>query len=712
MAAHPLWSQEEEEDLTEGLASMERHLKLGKELFADLKFPEAIAEFDQVVQLYEGGKVQDMGDAAIPWVAEALDLRARARFNQGDRERARADFANLLRVKIDYQIDRKLVSPKVIELFDQVRKENVGTLTITTEPPGAEVLLNDDPLSRTPVQGRPVMQGTYRLKVTLKGFVSHEEDLILNPRTELKREIRLKPNRRTLRLITEPAGVNVLIDGVLAGTSFGTLPPELQNTAKEAGLDPAKASAPLLVPYVEQGPHQVRFEKECFEPQIRSIQVALDVEQNTPQTFQPVLLKQQIGNLRVTSHPSGAEVFVDGQTAGTTPLQQAVVCAGEREVRLVKKGQGTWFERVRIKPDAMNLLDATLRPTLVYLGTFRLDEWGRLNWSDEDKSLLERMRSLQSLNQIRPDESLKSFRSALVTDLQQPAEAEKLRKGAGIPPGKVLEALTKFQADLLLAGISVTEPGGKGTQALYLYSSEQPEPDRIRLDLSGPSDLQLFLSRLDRQPDLRRPWIGAMFSDTLLGGDPVVVRVIKSSPASVAGIRIGDQILSINGKAIRQARALSVSASGWKEKDRLAIALQRDSATQNLSLEVGSTPVLLPLYAPDRLYNKALCDYRQISRGADEPVDRALALVNLGLAFMHFRSYDKALSEALSVVSLPAGGGISRGTVRYYQGLCYLKKDLVPEARTAFQEAASSTEATLDSNDGPPVAGRARNLLQ
>jgi tetratricopeptide (TPR) repeat protein len=155
-----------------------------------------------------------------------------------------------------------------------------------------------------------------------------------------------------------------------------------------------------------------------------------------------------------------------------------------------------------------------------------------------------------------------------------------------------------------------------------------------------------------------------------------------------------------------------VSASGWKEKDRLAIALQRDSATQNLSLEVGSTPVLLPLYAPDRLYNKALCDYRQISRGADDPVDRALALVNLGLAFMHFRSYDKALSEALSVVSLPAGGGISRGTVRYYQGLCYLKKDLVPEARTAFQEAASSTEATLDSNDGPPVAGRARNLLQ
>jgi tetratricopeptide (TPR) repeat protein len=711
-AFQPLWGQEEEEeDLTAGLASMERHLKLGKDLFADLKFPEAIAEFDQVVQLYEGGKLQDMGDA-LPRVAEALDLRARARFNQGDRERARADFAKLLRVKIDYQIDRKLVSPKVIELFDQVKKENVGTLTVTTDPPGAEVSLNDDPLSRTPVQGLPVMQGTYRLKVSLKGYEDHEEDLILNPRTELKREIRLKPNRRNLRLITEPAGVNVLIDGTLVGTSFGTLPPELQSTAKEAGLDPAHASAPLIVPYVEQGQHQVRFEKECYEPQIRSIQVTLDVAQNTQQTFQPVLLKQQIGNIRVTSHPSGAEVFVDGQSEGTTPLQQAMVCAGEREVRIVKKGQGTWFERVKIKPDVVNLLDATLRPTLLYLGTFRLDEWGRLSWSDEDKSLLERMRSLRSLNQVRPDESLKAFRGALVTELQQPAEAEKLRKGSGIPSGKVLEALTKFQADLLLAGISVAAEGAKGAQSLYLYSSEQPEPDRVKLDLSSASDLQLFLSRLDRQQELRRPWIGATFSDTLLGQGPVVVRVVKSSPAANAGMRIGDQVVSVNDKAVTQALSLSVSASGWSEKDRLAFSLKRDAATQGLSVTVESTPVLLPLNAPDRLYNKALCDYRQISKGADEPADRALALLNLGLAFMHFRAYDKALSEALSVVSLPAGGGISRGTVRYYQGLCYLKKDLVPEARTAFQEAAASTEATLESNDGPPVAGRARNLLQ
>src|SRR5215471_13602939 len=98
--------QTEEEDLTTDLASVERHLKRGKELFNGLKFPEAIAEFDQVVQAYEAGKLQDSGESQRP-VAEALELRARAYFNQGDQERAKADFASLLKVDINHAIDSK-----------------------------------------------------------------------------------------------------------------------------------------------------------------------------------------------------------------------------------------------------------------------------------------------------------------------------------------------------------------------------------------------------------------------------------------------------------------------------------------------------------------------------------------------------------------------------------------------------------------------------
>jgi tetratricopeptide (TPR) repeat protein len=702
---------QEEEDLTTGLTDLDLHLNKGVELFKGLKFPEAIAEFTSVVEIYEGGKIQDMGEDVIKKVAQALDYRGRAYFNQGDRERARSDFAKLLKVKIDYEIDAKMVSPKVIELFKEVRKETVGSLSISSDPPGAEAFLNEEPLGRTPILGRAVIQGNYKLRLVLKGFQDYEEDLVAAPRTELKKEIRLTPNRRALQFITQPAGVNVLVDGVVVGTTFGTLEADKHSLVRDAGLDPARTSAALLVPGVTPGEHQVSFEKECFEPNPRKITVSLDLERNKPQVFQPVLMKEDLGQIKVISHPSGAEVFVDGKPQGTTPLLQTAVCAGDREIRLFKKGEGTWFERVRIQPDTLNTLDARLRPTLLYLGTFLLDGWGRLNWSDEDKSLLEGLRALGSVNQVRASDEVKAFREALVKEMTQREGVEEVRRGKGIPPPRVVEALGKFQADLLMAVFSVEEEGGKGTSTLFLYSSEQPEPDRVRLDLTRPEEIKSFLSRFDEVPDLMRPWMGAAFADTLLGEGPVVVRVVKGGPAASAGLLPGDQVLSFNNRKVSDARGLAPSGA-WKEADRVVFGVKREGPVQTVTVTVGATPVLIPENSPDLLYNKALCDYRQISRGDDEPMNRSLALVNLGIAFMHFRSYDKALSEALNVANLPAGGGISRGTVRYYQGQCYLKKELIPEARTAFQDAVAAVDATLESNDGPPVPARARKLLQ
>jgi PDZ domain-containing protein/PEGA domain-containing protein len=709
-AALPLLRAQEEEDLTAGISELDVHLKKGKELFQSLKFSDAISEFNTVVEIYEGGKVQDVGADVIRKVAEALDLRARANFNQGDRDRARADFAKLLKVKIDYTIDAKMVSPKVIELFNEVKRENVGSLSVATDPPAAQAILGEEPLGRTPILGRPVMQGTYKLSLTLKGYADYQEDLIVTPHTELKKEIRLKPNARTLQFITQPANVNVVLDGQVVGTTFGTLPPEFQSMVRDAGLDPARASAPLLVPSVSPGSHVVRFEKECFEPNPRTINVSLDLERNTPQVFTPVLMKDDLGQIKIVSHPSGAEVFVDGKSQGATPLQQAAICAGEREIRLVKKDGGTWFERVRIRPGALNTLDARLRPTLLYLGTFRLDGWGRLNWSDEDKSLQEAMKGLGSVNQVRPSDALKAFRDAAIAQMTQPSEVEEIRKGRGIPPQRVVDALGQFQADLLMAVFTV-ETGGTAVSTAFLYSSEQPEPDRIPIDLTREQSVKAFLDRFDHVPDLQRPWIGAAFADTLLGEGATVVRVVKGGPAAAGGFVPGDQILSINNRKITSARELALP-SAWKEKERVTLGVQRESALQTLSLTVGTTPELLPMSSPDILYNKALCDYRQVSRGDDEPMSRSLALLNLGIAFMHFRAFDRALTEALNLANLPAGGGVSRGTVRYYQGLCLLKKELVPEARTAFQDAAAASDATLESNDGPPVAVRARKLLK
>ena len=79
---------------------------------------------------------------------------------------------------------------------------------------------------------------------------------------------------------------------------------------------------------------------------------------------------------------------------------------------------------------------------------------------------------------------------------------------------------------------------------------------------------------------------------------------------------------------------------------------------------------------------------------------------------MHFRAYDKAQSKGFSRSELPAGSGISRGTVAYFRGLCALRRGDPGAARTAFEAAARSSGSTLESGDGPSAAAAARRLLR
>jgi len=70
-----------------------------------------------------------------------------------------------------------------------------------------------------------------------------------------------------------------------------------------------------------------------------------------------------------------------------------------------------------------------------------------------------------------------------------------------------------------------------------------------------------------------------------------------------------------------------------------------------------------------------------------------------------------ALREGLNEVALPDGPGVSAGTVRYLEGVCLEKLNRPEDARRSFELAAGAAEATLWTNDGPPVAERAQRRL-
>jgi len=68
------------------------------------------------------------------------------------------------------------------------------------------------------------------------------------------------------------------------------------------------------------------------------------------------------GSLQVASRPSGAQVFVDDNLIGTTPLLLSEVAAGPKSLRIELSGYKIWRRSILIEPSARSRVSASLEP--------------------------------------------------------------------------------------------------------------------------------------------------------------------------------------------------------------------------------------------------------------------------------------------------------------------------------------------------------------
>jgi hypothetical protein len=72
--------------------------------------------------------------------------------------------------------------------------------------------------------------------------------------------------------------------------------------------------------------------------------------------------KSTTGSLQVASRPSGAQVFVDDNLIGTTPLLLSNVAPGSRRLRIELPGYSIWTTAVQIEPSERVRVSASLEP--------------------------------------------------------------------------------------------------------------------------------------------------------------------------------------------------------------------------------------------------------------------------------------------------------------------------------------------------------------
>lgn len=696
---------QEEEDLGGVIEKYRGLLAIANQKLEDLELPDALARFTEVIDGYKTGQLPSATPLTRQLVGQAYEGRARTYANLGRSAEAEADFEALIRFDSAWPIDRTRTSPKIVALYDKARARLIGRLAVQTEPPGAAVSLDGEPIGRAPFE-RDVTAGRHTIIVELPGHEPAQESIEVAGGTQTDRVIRLVRNTRGVLLSTAPAGARVSVDGEARGSTFGAAGPEAAGEAQALGLTPAEISSPLLIENLRPGAHTLKVEMECHEPQTLSVPVALDPNDPSPQRLEIVRLSPSQGSISFETLPAGTEVILDGKPAGRTPLKVDSVCSGRHQIRLRHPEAGQWVGPVDLARGQRLSVKEKLRFSLAWAG---MTEAGPGGQPPEGETELTRALSAStSLAVLSPGAGLPDEWRA----------RSRVNASGQLPADYVSGAAAATGADLLLVALP-GEGAFERRAELLLFSGRFPSlpPDRLVVRADDPADLKALVARLETPTPLSRPWLGVHTIEVHRAVNPIAIRVEPGSPAAKAGVKLGDALVSLGGKGLARPRDLESAMAVMKEGGQASLMVQTSGAAPRpLNVALGSTPMMVGMDEPAMLYTRLAAEMSWRSRmegstgRADSP-ERVTSLLNLAVSLMQRGAWDTALKESLDRLNLPPGPGISAGTVGYLRGVCLKALKRLPEARQQLEAAAGQSDATLWSHDGPPVAERARRLL-
>jgi tetratricopeptide (TPR) repeat protein len=664
----------------------------------------SIVLFDDIIGRLEGVQRQSgLPVRGRDILVQAYELRARAYFNLGLQEKASADFRQLVQIKPDYALSKDKVSPKVIDVFNLVKKSLVGYLAVSSKPAGAKVTLvaggdRKADLGLTDFFPLEVLAGDYTVEVAKEGYKSETRTVSIAPRATEALEVELVRTLASTFFITEPAGVEVFVDGELRLTTAGTLAPDFFELARGKGLEPSRASARTEIGNLSLGSHIIELRRRCYETVRRTI----DTSAAQDYDIDPIKMEDSQGSLRLTSDPPGGKIFLNGEAKGLTPAEIESVCSGRIHLE-VKHTAGKFIKDFTLGKDEAVTLDCPIRPSLAFLGSVADTPAGERVLADADEKIRENLQKITSLNFIVPPresvdrvlDSEKVTRKALVA-------------GSGVDPDVVRKVTEKLAAALEVQGFLVAvlpEERLQHTAVLYLLAAGNAVAEPGEVTFGEAASYLRFVSKIDHQATVYRPWSGLITVDTLLQEGLPVLRAVPGSPAAQAGIQPGEVVTGADGKAIKATAAVLALVEQKKPKDRLSVDIKGASGSRTVELTLSQTPQEIPLFEPTLLYNKVMMDLRQQVEGYPGTESAAYAWLNLALCAMHFQDFATAHNHLTKAkAELPQRPGISQGTALYYMGVALDRLSYRPQAIEAFKAAAAFKDATLFNNDGPSVA--------
>ena len=185
-------------------------------------------------------------------------------------------------------------------------------------------------LLRFEIGGRHLLRpGDYGLIADKTGYHRLEQDFVVSG----------DPSQTVTALMQK-------LPGILAVSTEPVVAAQVVIDGEEVGLTPVEGVR------LEPGTHEIIVRAKRFLDYEGEVEIEGMEKQ---QTFSPELIPNW-APVSVASKPPGAELWVDGELLGQTPLT-AEVEAGEREFELRLDGHNTWSRPFTVEPDVAKTID-------------------------------------------------------------------------------------------------------------------------------------------------------------------------------------------------------------------------------------------------------------------------------------------------------------------------------------------------------------------
>ncbi len=241
---------------------------------------------------------------------------------------------------LDYGAVIEIEGRSIQQSFEARLEPGWATLSFTTVPSGADIIVDGETLGQTPLNIE-ILQGERDVTLKLAGHKAWQEEFdVIAGEDLVVPSVDLEPADGLVFIQSNPSAANVTIGGRFQGLT------------------------PLEVALASDQTHEITFFKNGFETAKSFVRTAPNEEKSVAVSLDPVTASVQI-----VSEPADAELYINGELAGLAN-QTVELMAVSQQIEIRKEGFVPYNTEFTSRPG----LDQVIRVTLKSLEQARLEQ--------------------------------------------------------------------------------------------------------------------------------------------------------------------------------------------------------------------------------------------------------------------------------------------------------------------------------------------------